>query len=47
MNTVHELQLDGHTISVHTDVEGALAAAESYGRTWGREGLDIKTSTPE
>lgn len=47
MNTVHEVQVDGHTISAHTNPDEAVAAAESYARTWGREGLDIKTSTAE
>jgi hypothetical protein len=44
MNKVYEVQVDGHTVSAHTSEDQAVADAEAYARTWGREGLDIKTT---
>lgn len=44
MSTVYEVQVDGHTVSAHTNPDEAVADAEAYARTWGREGLDIKTT---
>jgi hypothetical protein len=43
MNELHEVTVDGSAVSTHTTPTQAASAAEAYARTWGRDGLDVRT----